>query len=89
MVKNIDKDSLCKCSFIDLSLGTYILKQFFNNILLYSNFNIIYYIFCSLDELSSYENKNIKIINDIKEKKWLDRIKWDLYGLRSWREKRH
>ena len=65
-----------------------ILKQFLEGISIYSNKNMYYYIFCSLDELGLYESKNIKIVNNIKGKKWLDRIKWDLYGLRSWSKKK-
>jgi hypothetical protein len=45
-----------------------ILRQFLEGIATYSNKNIYYYIFCSLDELGSYESKNIKIINNIKGK---------------------
>lgn len=65
-----------------------ILRQFLEGISTYSSNNIIYYIFCSLKELEVYENENIKIINNIKGKKWLDRIKWDLYGLKKWSKKR-
>ena len=65
-----------------------ILKQFLEGIATYSNKNIYYYIFCSLDELVSYESKNIKIVNNIKGKKWLDRIKWDLWGLKKWSKKK-
>ena len=65
-----------------------ILRQFLEGSATYSNKNIYYYIFCSLDELGSYKSKNIKIVNNIKGKKWLDRIKWDLYGLRSWSKKK-
>jgi glycosyltransferase involved in cell wall biosynthesis len=61
-----------------------ILKQFLEEISIYSNKNIYYYVFCSLEELKIYENKNIKIVFSIKGKKWLDRIKWDLYGLKRW-----
>jgi len=60
-----------------------ILKQFLEGISIYFNENIYYYIFCSLEDLKAYENKNIKIVNNIKGKKWLDRIKWDLYGLKN------
>jgi len=60
-----------------------ILEQFLEGISTYSN-NIYYYIFCSLENLKIYENENIKIINNIKGKKWLDRIKWDLCGLKKW-----
>ena len=45
-----------------------ILKQFLEGISTYSKKNINYYIFCSLKELDIYENKNIKIINNIKRK---------------------
>ena len=68
--------------------GLTILKQFLGGIVTYSNKNIYYYIFCSLDELGSYEIKNIKIVNNIKGKKWLDRIKWDLFGLKKWSKKK-
>ena len=61
-----------------------ILKHFLEGISKYSNNNIIYYIFCSLKELEVYESENIKIINNIKGKKWLDRTKWDLWGLKNW-----
>ena len=64
-----------------------ILKQFLGVISIYSNENIYYYIFCSLEELKIYENKNIKIVNNIKGKRWIDRIKWDLYGLKNWSKK--
>ena len=60
-----------------------ILKQFLEGISIYSKKNIYYYIFCSLKELEIYEGENIKIINNIRGKKWLDRIKWDLYGLKE------
>lgn len=60
-----------------------ILKQFLEGISKYSSNNIIYYVFCSLEELKIYESENVKIINNIKGKKWLDRIKWDLYGLKN------
>lgn len=65
-----------------------ILKQFLEGISIYSKKNINYYIFCSLKELEVYESENIKIINSIKGKKWLDRIKWDLYGLKNWSKRR-
>ena len=60
-----------------------ILKQFLEGISIYSNKNIYYYIFCSLEELKIYKEQNIKIINNIKGKSWLDRIKWDLWGLKK------
>lgn len=65
-----------------------ILKQFLKGISKYSNKNNLYYIFCSLEELKTYERENTKIINDIKGKKWLDRIKWDLWGLYNWGKKK-
>jgi len=65
-----------------------ILRQFLEGISTYSSNNIIYYIFCSLKELEVYEDENIKIINNIKGKKWLDRIKWDLWGLKNWGKKK-
>ena len=64
-----------------------ILKQFLEVISIYSNKNIYYYVFCSLEELKIYQNKNIRIINSIKGKKWLDRIKWELWGLKIWGKK--
>jgi glycosyltransferase involved in cell wall biosynthesis len=65
-----------------------ILKQFLKGISKYSNKNNLYYIFCSLEELKTYERENTEIINDIKGKKWLDRIKWDLWGLKNWGKKK-
>lgn len=65
-----------------------IFKQFLEGISIYSNKNIYYYIFCSLEELKIYESKNIRIVNNIKGKKWLDRIKWDLWGLKRWSKKK-
>ena len=65
-----------------------ILKQFLEGISIHSKKSIYYYVFCSLEELKVYENKNIRIVNNVKGKKWLDRIKWDLYGLRRWSKKK-
>ena len=65
-----------------------ILKQFLEGISIYLNKNIYYYIFCSLKELNIYENKNVRIINNIKGKKRIDRIKWDLWGLKRWSKKK-
>ncbi|GAI52004.1 unnamed protein product, partial [marine sediment metagenome] len=75
---------LTKIIFINATAATEggaltILRQFLEGISKYSNKDLYYYIFCSLDELKVYENKNIKIINNIKGKKWLDRIRWDLW----------
>jgi len=64
-----------------------ILKQFLDSIKLYSNKDYLYYVFCSVPELKSYENNQTKIINDIKAKKWLERIKWDFWGLKNWSKK--
>lgn len=66
-----------------------ILKQFLESISIYSNKNMYYYIFCSLEELKTYERENVKIINNIKGKKWLDRIKWDLWGLKKWSKRKN
>jgi glycosyltransferase involved in cell wall biosynthesis len=65
-----------------------ILRQFLEGIATYSNKNMYYYIFCSLDELGLYESKNIKVVNNIKGKKWLDRIRWDLFGIKKWSKKK-
>ena len=65
-----------------------ILKQFLEGISIYSNKNIYYYIFCSLEELKIYENKNIEIVSNVKGKKWLDRIKWNLWRLYNWGKKK-
>ncbi|MDD5638796.1 MAG: glycosyltransferase [Candidatus Pacebacteria bacterium] len=64
-----------------------ILRQFLDSIKIYSNKDCFYYVFCSLLDLKLYENEQIKIINDIKAKKWIDRIKWDLFGLKNWSKK--
>jgi len=64
-----------------------ILKQFLDSINLYSQKDYLYYVFCSLKELKQYENDQIKIITEIKGKKWLERIKWDLFGLKNWSKK--
>ncbi len=66
-----------------------ILKQFLSNIKKHSPPDFIYYVFCSLEELKEYESTNIKIITDIRGKKWLDRIKWDLFVLRQWSQSHH
>jgi len=66
-----------------------ILRQFLEGIATYSNKNMYYYIFCSLEELGLYESKNINIINNIKGKKWRDRIKWDLFGLKNWSKRKN
>jgi len=65
-----------------------ILRQFLDGINLYSNKDYLYYVFCSLPDLRQYENKQIKIVNNIRGKKLLDRIKWDLWGLKNWSRKK-
>ena len=65
-----------------------ILEQFLDGISRYSKKNIDYYIFCSLKRLNIYEKKNIKIVNNVKGKKRIDRIKWDLWGLKRWSKKK-
>ena len=65
-----------------------ILKQFLEGIATHSNKNIFYYVFCSLEGLKTYERENVKVINNIKGKKWLDRIKWDLWELKKWSKKK-
>lgn len=64
-----------------------ILEQFLDNIFLYSKSTYIYYIFCTSEKLNKYKSNNINIINNIKGKKWIDRIRWDLYGLKNWSKK--
>lgn len=58
-----------------------ILNQFIENILKYNEDNI-YYIF-SIKNIKDYY-KNIIFINDIKGKKKMDRILWDLSGMKRW-----
>ena len=65
-----------------------ILKQFLEGISIFSNKNIYYYIFCSLKDIKIYESKYISIVNNIKGKKWVDRIKWDLWELKKWSKKK-
>jgi glycosyltransferase involved in cell wall biosynthesis len=60
-----------------------------NRINLYSKKDYVYYVFCSRKDLKTYKNDNIKIVDDIKGKKWLDRIKWDSYGLKNWSRKQN
>ncbi|MBA7583319.1 hypothetical protein ES708_25261 [subsurface metagenome] len=85
---------LTKIIFVNATAATEggaltILKQFLEGVSIYSNKNIYYYIFCSLDELGLYESKNIKVVNNMKGKKWLDRMKWDLWELKRWSLKNH
>lgn len=59
-----------------------ILNQFIDAILSNSEDVNMYYIFTSL-ELKINSN-NIKIISNIKGKRKLDRIKWDMIGMQKW-----
>lgn len=63
-----------------------ILKEFIENVAKVSSKEYMYYIFCTAD-LREYESENIKIIDNIKAKRWKDRIIWDLYGLKLWSDK--
>ena len=65
-----------------------ILKQFLEGISIYFNENINYYVFCSSEELKTYERENIKIIYNIKENNWIDRIRWDFWGLKNWSKRK-
>ena len=65
-----------------------ILKQFLKGISKYSNKGLCYYVLCSLEKLKVYESENVKIINNINGKKWLDRIKWELCGLKNWGDRK-
>lgn len=58
-----------------------ILNQFIDNIKIYDKKNI-YYIFSTKHIDTNF--KNINIITNIKGKKYLDRIKWDLFGIMKW-----
>jgi len=65
-----------------------ILKQFLEGIPEYSNKEELYYLFCSSAEVKTYKRENIKIINNIRENNWLNRIRWDLYGLKKWSKRK-
>ncbi len=65
-----------------------ILKQFIVNVAQKCSHDYNFYIFCTAD-LKEFECNNIKIITDIKAKKWKDRIYWDTIGLRKWSEKKY
>lgn len=58
-----------------------ILNQFIENIKVYDRKNI-YYIFSTKNIDINLDNVNI--ITNIKGKKYLDRIKWDLFGINIW-----
>lgn len=60
-----------------------ILIQFLENAAKYLDKSYKCYIFCSLD-LSKYSSENIIIVNIDNAKKWIDRLKWDMYGLKKW-----
>ncbi|HII4420784.1 glycosyltransferase [Clostridium perfringens] len=63
-----------------------ILKQFIEEVALKLNNNFVTYIFCNVD-LSEYNCEKVKIINNIKIKRGLGRITWDLFGLKKWSRK--
>lgn len=68
--------------------GLVILVQLLNSITTkFLDKKLFYWVFCSSKELKKYEKENIKIINNIKAKKWKDRLKWNLYGLKLWSQK--
>mgnify|MGYP000863930404 CR=1 FL=1 len=58
-----------------------ILNQFIDNIKNYDEKNI-YYIFSTKHIDINFEN--INLITNVKGKKYLDRIKWDLFGMAKW-----
>lgn len=62
-----------------------ILNQFVNNAIEYKNKNKIFYVFVPENcRLKSYDNL---FIIPIKAKKYLDRINWDVFGIRKWAKK--
>lgn len=61
-----------------------ILNQFTENILKYNDGNV-YYIFSTVEQ--SIDNRNIIFIKDIKGKKYLDRLLWDLIRMKRWSKK--
>lgn len=61
-----------------------ILNQFIENIKIYDRKNV-YYIFSTKNIYVNLDN--INIITNIKGKKYLDRIKWDLFGIKGWAKK--
>ena len=62
-----------------------ILNQFLKEIESLNNKEIKYYVFTSIDLVTN--SRNINIISDINGKKLLDRIVWDLFGMRKWAKK--
>lgn len=62
-----------------------ILNQFIENIKIYDRKNV-YYIFSTKNIYVNLDN--INIITNIKGKKYLDRIKWDLFGIKGWAKKK-
>lgn len=59
-----------------------VLNQFINEISKNEKDMNMYYIFTSLE--LKVNSKNIKIISNIKGKKKIDRIKWDMIGIQRW-----
>ena len=60
-----------------------ILKQFIIYVAKKYSDRYKFYIFCTAD-LKEFECENIKIIDNIKGKKWIDRVYWDIIGLKRW-----
>ena len=63
-----------------------VLKQFLEEIKQRRDESKIYYFFVTAD-LKEYECEYIKIIDDIKGRQMLDRMKWDKFGMKSWAKK--
>lgn len=63
-----------------------ILNQFIENIKIYDRENV-YYIFSTKNIDVNLDNVNI--ITNIKGKKYLDRIKWDLFGVKRWAKEKN
>lgn len=60
-----------------------ILKQFINSIITENNYSKKYYIFVSFN-FSEINVPNIFLIDNIKGKKYIDRLVWDIIGMRKW-----
>ncbi|NFO47801.1 glycosyltransferase family 4 protein [Clostridium botulinum] len=63
-----------------------ILKQFIKNIFLYKEQGEIYYIFVPIN--SDYKDTGYVKFIKIKGKKYIDRLKWDIYGMKQWSKKK-
>lgn len=63
-----------------------VLKQFLEEIKQRRDESKIYYFFVTA-HLKEYECEYIKIIDDIKGRQMLDRMKWDKFGMKSWAKK--